>query len=155
MATLIETLRSAIVTSIYGRRVGLDNSGFLVGPADMRTQVEDISTTAATSMANYGITRILTSGSSQTGSYTLQAPIPGVRKVITLDTTSTGIMVVYPTGATVFQSSGSSGTSVGSSVFSLRGNGAVIDLIAVSTFLWRQVNNPSTAQALVLHSSST
>ena len=151
MATLIETLRSAILTSVVGRRMGLDANGFLVGPADIRLQIEDITTTAATSASAYGITRVMTSGSTQTGSYTLQAPIPGVRKTLMLTSTSTGIMVFFPTNATVQTSSG----LAGSTVFSLRGLGAVMDLLAVSTSLWVQLNNPSTAGGLALPTSST
>ena len=132
MALLIETLRNAYKTSLYGRRIGLDANDYIVGPPGMRVQVEDITTTAATSASPFGITRVLTSGSSQTGSYTLQAPIVGVTKTLLLNSTSTGGQQFTMTGATVYNAT--AGTS--SAVVNLYAPGASVQLTAVATDRW-------------------
>lgn len=152
MADLLQTQRNSILTSIYGRRLGIDRNDYLVGPKAEAVQVEDITTTAATSASPYGITRVLTTGSTQLGLYSLQAPErAGVRKTLCLHSTSTGNMQFQLTGANCWASSGASGTTM----INLKGNGAVVELLSISTTLWAQINNPSTAQALVLFSTTT
>lgn len=150
MASLLETMRNQIQTSIFGRRLGLDSNEFMVGPKDHRVQIEDISTTAATSCSNYGHTRFLTSGSSQTGVYTLQAPVPGVRKSFSLQSTSTGTMQVTATNAAFLSASGSS-----VAVVSLITGGAFADMIAVSTAYWQLLSGSTIAPTNVIHTTST
>lgn len=152
MADLLATQRNNILTSLYGRRLGLDKSEYLVGAKENAVQVEDITTTAATSASPYGLTRVLTTGSTQLGLYSLQAPDrAGVRKTLCLNSTSTGNMQFQLTGANCWASSGASGTTM----INLKGNGAVVELLSISTTLWLQVNNPSSALALVLFSTTT
>lgn len=153
MATLLEALRAKIRTSIHGRRIGLDDIDYLVGPKSLREQVEDISTTAATSASPFGVTRVLTSGSSQTGSYTLQAPIPGVRKTLVLNSTSTGGQQFTATNATIY--SASDGTS--KAVVNLYAPGAAVQLEAVTTDRWVVVGGSlgTTTTPLVTFTTST
>ncbi len=150
MALTLEQLRSQIITSIFGRRLGVDKDEFLVGPKDHRLSIEDISTTAATSCQNYGHTRFLTSGSSQTGVYTLQAPVPGVRKSFSLQSTSTGTMQVTATNAAFLSASGSS-----VAVVSLITGGAFADMIAVSTAYWQLLSGSTIAPTNILHTTTT
>lgn len=138
MAMLLETLRSAKKTSVHGRRLGLDKDDFIVGPKAVRHQVEDFQTTAATSMSPFGISRILTSGSTQCGIYPLQAPVVGVQKRITLDSSSTGCQLVKASGGALFY--GCSITTVGSTVINFLKAGANVTLEAVSTIAWRIMN---------------
>lgn len=156
MAKLLETLRNSIVTSVHGRRLGIDKDDCLVGPKDMAVQVEDISTTAATSASPYGITNVLTSGSTQTGRYTVQAPIVGVRKTFVLQSTSSGTMQFEFTNATVL---GGSLTTAGSTIISLIRQNAVVNLVGISTALWRIVDIASSLVSSdsrgVLFTSST
>jgi hypothetical protein len=151
MALSLEQLRNQGLTNIRGRRLGIDHKEFLVGPKALRQAIEDITTTAATSAINYGVTRVLTSGSSQNGQYTLQSPTVGVRKTLVLNSSSTGTQQFTLTSAVCWTSSGSSAAAV----ISLRGNGAVVELVGVTTGIWAMTNYPSTAQALVLFSTST
>lgn len=156
MAKLLQSLRDSIITSVHGRRLGIDKDDCLVGPKDMAVQVEDISTTAATSASPYGITNVLTSGSTQTGRYTVQAPIVGVRKTFVLQSTSSGTMQFEFTNATVL---GGSLTTAGSTIISLIRQNAVVNLVGISTALWRIVDIASSLVSSdsrgVLFTSST
>jgi len=134
MAFSIRQLRDGVLTSIHGRRLGLGADDYLQGPKELRTEVEDITTTAASSFAPYGTTVILTSGSTQLGEYTLQAPVPGTRKRIFLNSTSTGCMLVRASGGALFL--GASMSTLGSTVINFLGAGANVILEAVSTSKW-------------------
>lgn len=134
MAFLLETLRAQRKTSVHGRRLGIDKDDYLVGPKDLRTQVEDEQTTAATSFSPYGVTRILTTGSTQTGVYTLQAPVVGARKRIFLVSSSTGCQIIRASGSALFY--GASVSTAGSTCINLLKAGANVTLEAVSTLAW-------------------
>lgn len=131
-----ETLRSQIRTSIHGRRLGLDDYGCLVGPLDIRVNVEEIATTAATSFTPTGLT-VLTTAIISTGptSNTLQAPIPGTFKTLFLNSTSTGANTVTFTSASLYLTSMTSAASV-----TLVGEGACLNLFARSTSQWILAN---------------
>lgn len=135
MAYLLETLRSQKKTSIHGRRLGLDKDGYLVGPPDFRTQVTDEQSTAGSSMPPNGVTRILTTGSSQCGIYTLQAPVIGARKRIVLMSSSTGCQLVKASGSALFY--GCSVSTIGSTVINFLGRGAEVTLEAVTSAAWQ------------------
>ena len=138
MAFTVEQIKNEMITSVHGRRLGLDSNAFLTGPKDLRKAVEDITTTAATTASNYGLTRVLTSGSSQTGSYTVEAPVIGTRKMFFQQSTSTGTMAFkFSGGASVM---GASVGTAGSTVITLLGQGANACLEAVTTALWLLVN---------------
>ena len=153
MAISLDQLRNATLTSIHGRRLGIDDKEYLVGVKSVRVAVEDISTTAATSAINYGITRVLTSGSSQTGSYTLQAPVAGVTKILALNSTSTGGQQFTATSATIYTAS--AGTT--SAVVNLFAPGASVQLFAVTTDRWVVVGGSlgTTTTPLVTFTTST
>lgn len=141
MAYLLETLRAQRKTSIHGRRLALDKDDYLVGPADLRTQVEDQQSTAGTSMPPNGITRILTTGSSQCGIYPLAAPVIGARKKIVLMSSSTGCQLVKASGSALFY--GCSVSTVGSTVINFLGRGANVTLEAVSSIAWQLMGSLS------------
>lgn len=134
MAYSLETLRSQRKTSIHGRRLGLDSNGYLVGPPAIREQVEDLTTTAASSLSPYGLSRLMATGSTQTGDYTLQAPVIGVQKKIFLQSTSSGCQLVRLSGSALVM--GDSLTTAGSTVINFLKQGANITLNAVSSVLW-------------------
>lgn len=135
MAFTLNTLRYNILTSIHGQKLGLDKDGNLLGVPDYRTQVTDEQSTAGSSMPNNGVTRILTTGSSQCGIYTLQAPIPGGRKRIVLTSSSTGCQLVKASGGALFY--GCSVSTIGSTVINFLGRGAEVTLEAVSSIAWQ------------------
>lgn len=150
MAISLEQLRNQIVTSLFGRRFGLDKDEFQVGPKDHRFAIEDYQSTAATSFNNYGHTRILTTGSTQLSNNTLQAPVPGVRKSFSLQSTSTGNQIITATNAAFLSASGSS-----VAVINLQGAGAFVDLIAVTTNYWQMLSGSTIAPSNVTHTTST
>ena len=134
MAYSLNQLRSDRKTSVHGRRLGLDANDALVGPVGLRDVIEDIQTTAATSALPYGMTRVLTTSSSMSQPYTLQAPIIGLKKRLFLQSTSTGGSVFRLSGSALVM--GASLTTAGSTVIQLLKQGANVTLQAVSSVLW-------------------
>ena len=138
MAYLIETIRNTRhFRSIAGRNLMLSKDQTLVGFTGYERPIEDISTTVATSLSNYGHSNFTVSGSSQLVTDTLQSPIPGVEKTISLISTSTGNMIVRFTDAVLYTASGGSG----STVVNLKGFGGSISMIGLTTGVWLQTNN--------------
>lgn len=151
MALSLETIRSGIMTTIFGRRLGYDPNDFLHGPKGLRSVIEDF-TTASSSALSYGLTRVLTTGSSITNSFTLQAPQPGIEKILSLVSTSTGGQQFTATNGTIYTAS--AGTS--SAVINLFAPGAVARLIGETTAIWRVVSVTGTsATPLVTFTTST
>lgn len=150
MALLIETIRNKyMATSKHGRRLFLSSVDGLGGFTGVINPIEDITTTAATSITNFGFTNFVVSGSSQLANVTMQAiNQPGIRKVLGSISTSTGNMIITPTNATVITASG----STASAVINLKGAGASIELVAISTALWQQVG---ASNSLVTFTTST
>lgn len=142
MATLREALRSLGLTTIFGRRLALDTADYLVGPSDIRKQIEDLTTTPTT-LAAFGMSRVTASGSSQGPvQYTLPAPVPGVLKHLALNTTSTGSYQFLSTanGASILAAS--DGTT--KSLVNLVGQGGAVTLFAVSSAIWQVIASVST-----------
>lgn len=157
MTQALETLRSAILTSIFGRRLGFDINGYLVGSPDVRHVVEDINTgSTGTTLRPDGLARVITSGSSQGPvQINLPAPIPGVRKTLVMDTTSTGShqFLSTPNGASIL--AGSDGTT--KSLINLLGQGGSVILEGLTTAKWAVVaaGNISTGTLNVSYATST
>lgn len=143
MAQSLETLRSNNITSLWGRRAGLQLDETLAGPKDLKLAIEDITTTVATTALAYGVTRIMTSGSSQGPTqHFLPAPIPGVRKYLQMHTTSTGSQQFLSTanGASILAAS--DGTT--KSLINFVGQGGSVTLLGMTTAVWAVVAQCST-----------
>jgi hypothetical protein len=135
MAQSLETLRSSKIKSIYGRELGIDKDGYLVGAPDLKKIVEDLTTSTGATIAAYGVARILTSGSSQGPvQYNLPAPVPGVEKTICLISTSTGShqFLSTPAGASIFNAT--AGTTA--NAVNMVGPGGSVTLIGLTTAIW-------------------
>lgn len=82
MAQSLETLRSNAVTSLYGRRLGLDKDETLIGPKALKRAVQDLtSASTGTTLNNYGVIVARITGVATTaagGVFILPNPIPGV-----------------------------------------------------------------------------
>ena len=138
MAQSLETLRNSVHTSIFGRRLGLDSDDYLVGPKSHKGAVEDLTTSTGTDVLAYGTARVTATGSSQGPvQYNLAAPVPGVQKVLCLNTTSTGSyqFLSTPNGASI--RSGSDGTT--KSLVNLLGQGGAVILQGITTAIWAVV----------------
>lgn len=143
MAQSLETMRSNIKTQIYGRRLGLQHDESLVGTIGLKEVVEDIQSTVPVTVLAYGVTRVLTSGSSQGPTqHLLPAPIPGLTKTITMNTTSTGSQQFLSTGAGASILAGSDGTT--KSLINFVGQGGSVTLKALTTAIWAVVAQVST-----------
>lgn len=152
MAQSLEQIRSANLTSIYGRRLGVNANDFLGGPKDIKKATQSIgsstnssASSTGTEILNYGITSLAvateaaTTGSSYGttevgGVFALAAPEPGVEKLIyTASQHSTMLISVqFSTGVT------GQNTSAGSSFGGLSFNapGQWVRLIGLSTAKW-------------------
>lgn len=136
MASLLDTLKNNIVTSIYGRRLGLTKDETLVGPKAFQSQVQDLSTaSSATAVPAYGVSRVTCTGSTQGPvQYLLDAPIPGVEKTLVLASSSTGSFQFLSTSAGAAIYASSLGTTVG--VVNLLGPTSFVKLIGLTTAIW-------------------
>lgn len=137
--TSLEGLRSQLVTQIYGRRLALDVGDFLVGPKAVREQVEGFTSgttlmsTGTAALSAYGISMVGSTLTSASTSLTLNAPVPGTKKVLFNPTT--GQAVVTTTGAGAFIcSTGSITSTFGTMTFPAKG--ASIELLGITTALW-------------------
>lgn len=147
MGTL-EQLRNSILTSIYGRRLGLNNGDFLVGPKDLAKGIQSLTSgSTATQVTNYGITQLdVTTGAATTASsvgsteigcqWQMAAPEPGVAKIIQKVSSTGGstmpVAVLFGTGVTAWNSSFAS--SAGGLM--LNAVGQSVTLMGMSTAKW-------------------
>lgn len=149
MAQSLNTIRSLLLTTIFGARLGLDTAGYLGGAIGFRNVVEDIQSTVPTTVLAYGLTRVLTSGSSQGPTqHFLPAPVTGVEKTISMQTTSTGSQQFLSTanGASIICAS--DGTT--KSLLNFVGPGGSVRLIGLSTSAWGVVGGMSVGSTNVV-----
>jgi hypothetical protein len=133
---LLNTLRNQYLTSLYGRRAGIDPNEYEIGPKDFRVQIENILTTAATTLSNFGITCL---GCTVVSSaiYTLQGGAPGVQTKQIVQTSSSTLGYVIQAGSSVtFLTTG--GSSFNQMTFACIG--ATQELIALSSLTWATKN---------------
>lgn len=134
-----------ILTSIHGRRIGLQtlssaesggsrgNQFFIAGSvADIRVEVSTADTTSV-NLYPHGLSQLgTTSTSSTANTYTLDPPIPGIRKLIALTCgASEGTVLVRTAGYETIEST--AGSSFTSFVLSTR---SLVELIGVTTARW-------------------
>ena len=142
----LQGLRSQLITSIKGRRLALDPNDYLVGPRDLRVQIEGFSsggstitsTAVATPLSAWGVSMVGASAASGTTLYTLAAPVPGVRKTLFVPTT--GYAVIGTTAAGAFICSTASVTSTYGYI-TCTGKGGVCELVGLTTALWGVLKN--------------
>lgn len=115
-----------LLHSFYGRKLGVDHAGFVVGPPGSRHPYESLSTGA---LANSGVSFL---ESTAAANYTLADPDRvGIEKTIVNN--STFANTVTRAGASFFGSTGTSPLGV-KITFTLPG--AAVTLIAASTSRW-------------------
>ena len=138
MALSLETIRSQALTSIHGRRLGLNINDALVGPVGMVLPITDAtSATTATNITGYGWTTVDTSTDD---GWLLDNPIPGMTKVIYTGSTSTGIRTIKRKDNTfaIQSSANSTGTTIVA-----QGGGLTLTLFGVSSALYAVVSRPT------------
>lgn len=129
-----------IVTSIFGRRLGLqrlstgqsggaEDSEFLVGPDDFRVGVTTAESTA-TNLKPHGLSINLGTSAGSSAVYTLEPPVPGVRKVLA-SSTANGPVYVNTSGSLITSSVGTTQATIRLSTL-----GVPVELIGMTTAMW-------------------
>lgn len=133
---------SKILTSIFGRRLGLQRmssaeSGgtrgpqeYLVGPDALRVGATTAETTS-TNLQPHGLSVLPGTSAGSSAVYTLDPPIPGVMKVIAGSTDNGPTIVKTANGETISTTAGSSWTTV--EISSLGGS---FMLVGLTTARW-------------------
>lgn len=145
MALSLTTIRNSIVTSIFGRRLGIAkavssdaNSEFLIGMNGMRVPITDAtSDTTGTNITGYGITTVDTTTDD---TWLLDNPIAGIEKTIYTGSTSTGIRTIYRKDNTFAISS--SANSTGTTIIA-QGGGLTLRLLGISSAIYAVVSRPT------------
>jgi hypothetical protein len=152
-----------ITTSKHGRRLGLQRmstaetggaaaSEFLVGPDDTRVGVTTAETTS-TNVKAYGFSVLPGTSAASSAVYTLEPPIPGVRKVIVGSTDNGPVFIKTANAETIVSTLGSSHTTV--KVSSVGGS---FELVGITTARWASLGltsgTSSQASGFVLTTST-
>ena len=138
MALSLATIRNAILTSIHGRRLGINKNEFLAGQKDIIKPVTNAtSDTTGTALPNHGFVTVVTTTND---TWTLTDPEPGVSVRIATNSTSTGTHTVSCAAATINSSNGAAGSG-----FTMNSVGAYIELSGLTTAKWALTSRASTA----------
>ena len=129
-----------VTTSLHGRRVGLQfmstaqtggaKAEFLVGPDDYRVGT-DTSESTATNLSAVGFSGNLGTSAGSSAVYTVDAPIPGTRKVLASSTANGPVYVKAGGSAVIVSSAGSTDVVVKLSTL-----GNPVELIALTSGIW-------------------
>ena len=134
-----------ITTSLFGRRLGLQThttpqSGgrvafeSLVGAEAVRSAVTTAETTS-TNMTAFGVSVMPGTSAASSAVYTLDPPVPGIRKTLMGGTANGPVYAKTANSETIVTTAGSSFTTV--KVSSL---GGVFELMGVTTAQWMAIN---------------
>lgn len=133
----LEEARNQIITSLYGRRLGLDKDNRLIGIKGRREVItEATSNTTATKLPNFGIVTI---ESSNDTTWVIEDPQIGCEVKIMTGSTSTANHYIQTDNATIKSSFGSTQTQI-----DFLGGGAGMTLVGLSTSLWGVLTKSST-----------
>lgn len=128
---------SEILTSLHGRRLGLDSDGYVVGTPGSRQPIEN--STAASTLAGSGFSYL----SGSTASHTLPAPsAPGVMKIIVNASSVSTATMTITRDSSAHGIWGSTGGDATGAALSLINAGSAVTLIGVSTSLWALASSP-------------
>lgn len=131
-----------IITSLFGRRFGLQGMStsqtggsrgpreYLVGPEDLRRGVTTAETTS-TNLPADGISRCPGTSAASSAVYTIDPPIPGVRKTIIGATDNGPVFIKTANSETIMTTVGSSFTTV-----KVSSVGGVFEMIGLTTAIW-------------------
>jgi hypothetical protein len=143
---------TAITKSLFGRQLGLQLMSTSVtggsrGPFDALVGAEcvreGVSTgeSTGTNLTAYGVSRVLGTSVASTPVFTLDPPVPGVRKTIDFASTDSALYVKMASGCAI---SGTSLATTGATVIRSSGGGTA-ELIGLTTALFKTLCVSSTA----------
>ena len=138
MAFTLDQLRNEIVTSIHGRRLGLDSAGRLIGHDGIRDRSDDAtSDTTGTAIRGSGWTNV---DSTTDDTWTLSAPVKGAFKYLYTGSTSTGIRTIKraDNSFAIRTSDNSTGTTIVA-----QGGGLLLTLFGLTSALYAVVSRPT------------
>jgi hypothetical protein len=137
MAYSLNDMRARILTSIHGRRLGLDQDEFLAGSKGCRKALTDAtSDTTGTELQNNGFHSVVTTTDD---TWTLEDPLPGVSVTLFTGSTSTGTHTIDVSPAVIYSTNGDEGDQV---VFNSIGSYAT--LTGLTTAVWAVTSISST-----------
>ncbi len=161
MAQSLATLGNSIITSLFGRRLGLDKDGFLVGFLDNKKVVTDLTTAStATAIPNNGIVQFTGTSlgtSAAGGTFVLGLPVPGVSVTVTnvnpvtsaASPGCTAFFMIRPSTAfTIMTTGGTTMTTV--QVIP----GASVTLTGLTTALYQFTSMTGTSAAVLLNGTT-
>ena len=139
-----------IITSIHGRRIGLQaqssvatggtgGADLLTGPSEFKPGITTGETTA-TNLKAFGLSFISGTSAASSSVYTIDPPIPGVRKTVVFSSANTPIYLKTNGGETFRTSADSTIATVLSSTLT----GAVVELIGLTTAMYGLLTNGTT-----------
>ena len=142
MAISLNSLHSLGLTNIYGRRLTLDPNDYLLGPKDLRLQVQELtSATTNQTLAAYGDTVINVTSAVTTGTNTfiIPNPTPGLsvryfQGVNGTTSTQGSTAILLERGSTAFTITASEGTTL---VGVLLPFGTGVELRGITTALYQ------------------
>lgn len=142
----LEGLRSQILVSLFGRRLGFDSNDYLLGTKGVREPVQSLtSATTATTVTFGGHANI----ASATGTipFSLAAPVPGV--VMTLFQSATAGGIVTLASGSFVTTAGSTATAA---TFTEQGDRLVIVGLttALAAVLVNEPRNPTSAASTAM-----
>lgn len=148
MALSLTTIRNGILTSLFGRRIGLKslvasdaNSEGLVGFAGSQFPITDAtSDTTGTNITGYGITTVDTTTND---TWLLDAPIQGVEKTLYFGSTSTGIRTVMRGAATFTIRTTAESTNT---TIVVQAGGQTIRLLGITSTLYGILSKPASTE---------
>lgn len=139
-----------ILPSIWGRRFGLQNmttvqsggsrgpADFLVGPEYLRQGISTADSTSA-NLTAWGIAILVGTSVASTPVFTLDPPIPGVKKTIVFGSTDSALYLKMASGVSIW------GSSLGSSAAALASSGGgSISLMGITTAAYAALGVSST-----------
>lgn len=138
--------RPTILTSLHGRRFGLDSFGFTAGQPGTRHPYETVTT--ASTLENSGVSIIASTAATN---HTLAEPTAvGIEKTIINNST----FACTVTRSTVAAFGWSTGTDPAGVKITLPLKGSAITMIAMSTSLWMPKSTPGSTLWISVSTSS-
>lgn len=136
MAQSLDEARAEMLTSVHGRRLGIDHAEFLTGVKGIRRVVTNAtSATTGTNLPNHGLVSVVTTTDD---TWTLTDPIAGCEVTICAGSSSTGVHTVSCAAATIISSNGIEGDGV------VLNKGGYVQLEGLTTAVWMLTSRGST-----------
>jgi hypothetical protein len=129
-----------LITSLYGRLLGLDENGALVqNQRRTGTRLQGTSDSTGTKLANNGIVSVVTTTND---TWQLNEAYPGARVTLMTGSSSTGIHSINLVSSVCYSTIGIAGSTV-----VLTGAGAAVTLLGLSTSIWQLISKAGSSDS--------